>query len=1003
VSKLLVNLGDVVMSPDATFNIVPDERNFHPRLYYSVYVSNTTTTARVYNAQFTRAGTLKGVAFGLYLNWGHFEHPDDLARLVIKLQEFDGTDWVDRATASVTNDQFVPPGVQQHFRDIVKAEFDTPYEIDTEPDKWRFWFGREAISGTDSRYFYLMKTGSGDFEDEGLVIPYLEETDTFDYDGDAIVNFGRIIIDSPADFVGYDISDKGWPYIDPTNSRVLFMNATTYIGEEHPKVIVTENAGQVRVGGIIGISASIFKNEASFYAVKSPDDLDQEMTKKVEIIGWQHSADWRGMFYSYITGRGYGTNRGIKILAEVSDTWRAEMAGTAYAGDTQIRVKGDYTQVWQVGDRIYITTPIRGSNYSYVDYASHEELAIAALEYDADVDETIITLDSELIRYYDFDIYNNLSNARSNCNINPDEWIRYVINPVRDGARAVIRADDDDYCHVTSSRMYTVINNGVPIFHGVRIEDWYYLRFDVDYEKYWTEMVREDLGFSDIAVRFSGYGIYVRYMKDIDISHVQAFLGWYDGTRIAVSRVAMLEYSSRITIDDVFLGGCGFFDIPYGQQVAITNVWFEGDYFLYHRPGTRNFSVRGVTAPTFRRLIYYSNGFGDLDVYDVRGIIAMYHSNYTETSSSYSGLGYVTANYTSAGVVNYYNVTMGTMLDAVYEGFGAQANVFFKDMVVTGTLYRMVTTYNNYYQNFGPGNFVGYENFNGSGIFQVWTSEGYIEGIPNQDGWIDWTIKPLSPEFTVFVEQNTPVTNPGEPVAVVVEVQIEDEAFFAGSHQLPTLKIYGLGVEDSIGSVAVAKPTTEPQQLVAVGTPNATGFFNVRLEFQTDAPDGQNVVRWKYDRVYTSTPRDTSKLDVTYRALPTPTIITELATPYEIWASPKSVDYGSDSIGNAITGGMAALSNPDDFKADVSNLATKDDVNAISSVLSALGDDVKLVLDVELGRQRLADDGNGGTVLIIYAPDNVTEIARFRVLGPDGSQLRFDDLPPTAAADRERI
>jgi len=936
-SKLLVNIGETVMAPDAQFHLAAFEGAFSPKWYYSEYVSNTTTTAKTRSVTFDRAGTLQGLAFKLHLAWSHFENDDDIAELEIQLQEYDGSDWVTRTSATLRNDQIVLPNSGRNFRDWVRVEFDPHYSIDTDPDKWRFWFGVTRISGSDARYFYLGKASSDPYDSAGDIVPYLEETDAFDYGdgdtGDVLFNFGRLIISEPATFDGLDISDRGWYGIGVYESRVLFYNGTSYLGEEHPKIIVEETAGQVRLGGIIGISGSGFKEESSFYLVQDGDNLDKPARQKVELVGIHHDADFHSLFYTYVTGRGYTPYRGITILSEFDDTWKAELAQPAYKDDTEIRIKGDYTGVWQPGDSIYITTPVYASTYSYADYSRHEGLTIDSLSYDSDADETVVTLTSALTRYYDWDIYNNFSNATSNANIDPSEWARYVINAVRDGARAVIRAEAETGLHTNRMNMY--LYDVVVTFDGVRIEDLYMMRFDYMYSIRSTPNAISNTRYDNVVARFCSYSTYFRYVKGLTFNNYYQLLGFEGTTAYKPTRALTFEYSSGITVNNLQIFGAGYIYFPYGVDITVNDVWFEGDYLVLLSAGTQNYVINNVTIPTCRKIVSINNGGGNLDVHNVKLAFAMYHSSYNETTANYGGLAYIGTGYTMSGKLNFYDVQVGTIHDVVYIQSDSQVDVYVKNLFATGTVYRRITTVNNYYLQQAPGSILAYENYQGTGDYEAWITEGYIHAVDDGAGGLDWEMNPYDASFTMIKTQNSLVTEPGQPVVVVAFVKIEDEDFYAQPHQLPRLEISGLGISEPT-AIAYAQSTTDWQPIVATGTPTATGFFDIKLTFQTDSPNSKVLLR--YVKVYPPQPRDTSMLNLTDRAMPMPTIITELNSTYDIWGAPSSNDYGAGTLAELIKAAAAQLDNPDQFKADVSGLASQATADAIKERTDRLPD-----------------------------------------------------------------
>jgi hypothetical protein len=917
-TEVLINFWNTKLNSTATFNKVAYYGAYSPRLYRFAYVR--TSTKRYKELTFDEAWTLKWLAFPLYIHTSHFDNTDnELWELKITLQENVGWTWTDRTSWTLKNNEYL----NGHFlfRDYVYVEFDNTYSIDTQSNKWRFEFSSTRLSGTDAQYFYIWTYNST--TSNICLLPILEETETFDNNWWCIFNFWKLIIDEPSDFVWQDISWKGWESIWYYDSRLLFINGATKANEKHPKIIFTENAWTCRIGWVIWLSSSNLKEEYSFIIAKDENNLDQKITKEVKLLWWKHSSIYRGFFYSMVSWRWLWPFRWIKILSEFNENYKAVLKNTLEKWDTTLILDWDYSWIWEVWDDVYLTTPMYAKRVSYQDYNRQEFRKINSIIYDSNTNETTIELDSWVSYYYDFNNYNNLANSRSNCNINPDEWTRWVLNIRKGWAKCKIMADEWDYCRSSSynHRMVNILYNAVITIDWCNFRDWYNLRADITVWTYTTPNVYNYQKLHNVVFVNTQYPLTFRYTKKLSIYNHIALLWYINNARTKPGRWFNIEYCSNITAKNIYSYWCNFIYTPFCYNIEIENIYIESDVWIYLTWWVSNYVVKNITTPTIRRLVYCTPGAWSVDVYNAKIIIALYHSSYNEITNQYAWLGFVGSDVITAGNVNLYNCKVWTLHDVVHTYSWSSSNFFVKNLQATWTIYRQYTSVEDKYAQLSAWSILSYENYLNNWKYEAWTTEWHILGIPDWQGWFEWELSPHNPSWTMSYKKNSFITKKNETISVVALIKILDEDFYSWTHMLPTLSIKWLGLDWQLWTINTAISTTEWQTITVSWTPTDTWFFDIELNFQTNSPN--NKVLLRSIQVIPNNPRSTSDLSTIDRWIALNTIVKELNTANDVWAVPSDIWFVNWSMWEKLN----SLENYDDSwlnsKLDIINTLSK--------------------------------------------------------------------------------
>ncbi len=898
-SKGDTTLADLISGTKQVYKTAYSQ-DFHTALNYFEYIRSG--YSKYAPLTFEQSGNLMGLIFTPRLAWSHWESGTD-AEFTVILQEDVGGTWTDRTqvTKRVSDwYRFIthPEEGKHSFQDPIYVEFDATYAIDTTANKWRFKIKNQRISGSDAAYVYLGKTGSGSLADDFMCVPVLAGTTTFDPSADVLF-FKDVITsrDDNVDFNGMSTSGYGWYAAGFQAGRLALVPIVTEQSEVHSKLIIlkpTVSEVTIGLGGNLVPTSSHFKREPSLQIGTEAEPIT--LDHKVNLLGYNHSSTYKAMFntqYSF----GYGQHRGFAFYGESGTHYRATLSGASQKGDTEIKVKGDYTD-WEVGDNIHLTFGRYSIGYSYNDYRNQDVRKITNISYDAGTDETTIELDSALTYYYDLTDY-GVNYAEVGIIITEADIDMWVYNidksaPIRIGAK------DGDYCktatHTNKLDEYSYMNSiECPSMEGILFMDYYRRHWRASYSRYRLQEDKKGYNWKDVFFWNNYYTIYDEYRPNIKGENISAFRSSM-GTFYTHLR-GVRNPNGHFKNGFAYGGSFGFYTAS-NFGMTIENYEMEANYIYYNASGSAGTVLKNNKFRKASVGVYWAGG-ADVTGYNNKWIYIDYRSSYSATTDTTMGMYLLNTATVASGESNFYNDDILYARAYVRVKADASINIYTENptaqKIVTGRMFQAT----NEHKLMGTGSQIRYKNFLGDNIEQMISTEGISIQDDDGAGGLQWKLEPHDETFSYKYTKNSIITKNivNKPFSVTVKLKINDASFYAGIHELPKITLRGQGISES-QAIVTALPMTDWQFITVTGVPKTSGFVFVDIEFSSEGADKSIMVD---DMI--SSPQDlrvSTDQNTTYRGQSLDTLFAETITPFNVWSADKDLDYGNNSFGKAV-------------------------------------------------------------------------------------------------------
>ena len=983
--------------------------------YYSYFYN---ASPKYFNITFDRAGTFKGAVIPLFIPGGRSNDE----QLTIELQEYDGSSWQTRSTGHFDMREYA---YTDRFSGWVDVEFDTEVAVTTDVNKWRYKV--TFSSSTPGARIYWMRFKNA--TNTEMHVPYGTELEVYNPTTDVLFNLSQIHIDTDVDVAGVDVRSDSWG-LGATTRRIAWLTGIPKKVEPDTQWYMNAGDGKIslKLGGVWGVANNDVESirvgtEAN--PLTHNGDRDNTGGDELEITFTNYSASWQGGFmymsdHDYYAPGGRVNFFGQRIPS--LDKIFVPLAEDAHNTDT-VKVQGDITDWWRVGDEISTWFGRAYESFSYYDYRySREKRKITAISYDASTDVTTITLDSNIIRRYN----NNRPYITWSY---PDIERPHLINLTTRLTNIVIQANGDE-SYVTSSynhgmrwSLYNLINS---TWQGVTLKWNTDAKFTTSRRSYTPPEMWGPVEIRHGAIKNSRIGLYLTSVDDYRVDDIWNVANVYSHWA-AVYLVRSKNYLVR-RLWNVMAGSYGM-AIAATRNGRVTECEFTGYCGIYF-----NGTSSGIEVDHNR---YYNVLVGHSIL---GGVNTTFHDNYyglvandtrvhSDSSSYAAGLIYIAPNGSFSGDMHDEHADFALTVIKPNENSGG--DVYVSNVTVDAGLVNEGVTVGNLDTRltWGPNTFFRIENLNGDGQIRVYTENGKIVSEQDSQGGYQWALHPASDDSVMEYILRVPVAQSGVPFSVMVNLKIEHEEYWQGMHSMPILELRGLGIDDP-SAVAQAVQTTDWQTLVVAGTPDEAGVAEVVIKTQTDSDEDLSGVAIDNVVLGYREPIALGSLDVVYRGLPLEPPINQITTPYDMWAFQLNQTNGiGGSTGEALERAAASgttpadvwsytdrtltgpvdvdkvhgtpVNGPDDLKADVSSLATEVQVQAVANAVSVQSADISIIKSVETGSWAIIGDGGGYAVQVFY-DESGTELFRAALYKKDGTRWSYSDIDDSDVVERRR-
>ena len=808
---------------------------------------------------------------------------DPPTAITVDLQESeDGTNWttVRSKTINFPTDVTTAPE-KQYGRYLIDFRFDEAYQLDTSK-YYRLLIYKSVEGGYHGalRLMFSKNANLGgwtaDVTDYAFRIIYSNVTGT-PTDSDVFVITDELTIDQNWT-IGYieiptsPAKDK----LDSYNNKVsLWITAKgrLYIPSNITSDIKVEQKGRMYVSA----------GDRVFWQIGDSKDNPIPPDKTVEWFfnceGKTRRAGWFGIWEI--------TWAKVHIFGSPISKWYAEIAEEAPAGQDYIKVKGDVTSEWKVGDKIFIG----GTKYSETRYNNDwwrdsTWYEITALSYDSGTDTTTINITPALKFYKDKG--GRVILLRRNVKIYGDK--------ITTGNN---RADFERLSKMQHMKVYWTWVSWIRKFPHIHE----YHRYQ-DPTKY--DMVDEFVGvlYTDVFNPFITIRLRGVKFKDIAIAFSITNGGWSDDS--------MGVYKSVVEIDSfIQCSPTMGLQVDSCKEAEVKNFWIQAHQGIRIRlcgakvhDGLLFNSGRGIVFEGARRA----------EVYNVLGHGLYHDSNNPPDSTTWAGFFTYVGDIPSSdnyihdckveggafaiifidaddGGVNdwYHNITWDEVTVEISE--------VFREDWIEGTLIKL-TKWNGADKN-------DWIIFKYGNIHR--TGEGLDDTTYRTEGGGKYALRlEVRLKEYDFKEYTKTLTGckPNKPVYYLGYIYVPSEYFDGANVEPPEIWLEGLGIDYNEEPTAkwIHSGVDFADQwipFIVVGTPKEEG--NVKVVFRIKS-NGSNPVAYIDDDIYSWTESiDYRSHEVWIEGKPAdPPAIFPVITPMEIWSQPVNTLRAIDTVGRLV-------------------------------------------------------------------------------------------------------
>lgn len=767
----------------------------------------------------TKAGNFQGVLLQLYCA----SVVPANAVLRVRLQENTGA-WVDRLTFTAPMSNWIPDTDHPRFNGIIDCRFSSTYPITTASNTWRI--SLDLVSG-DAVFEVFIASLPFAFS-----CPYIDSTVTLT-SSDTLFLTDRIEVDQDLTFSSKDISygfqlgkdtSSWWWSVWSCSPRLDLGNETT------PQIYVPST--------VAGDYTTTF-NGSFFVSSYSTNYLAGEDSDNPIPLGRIHTIQFIGntnarrhQFLNESVGSPISPGKmgGVELYGEVPNPITARFSETALEAQPVIKVVGDVTSVWSIGDHIMIGGAQFSATQINQDAIYNEYKEIQNLSFVAGV--TTITCTTNLTKnyYYDSDLPG-------------------VVGLVE---RPVVLTNDTP---VASWRPRHYLTGGFWKFKGVQLKDVYWIECEeINTEDFSAVQLAANATMFDGCTFENSYGAWTDnndayfIISNSVVASDEATL--FPPALLTAYRTRNLQINGNYLIGRMYTG----LRINYVQNGEIYNNHFNArvGIEIFNSVGVHLYGnefyrescalyLRTLNDGLFEdNLFRYITGSSTIAPDYDSGPLGCYFyaKDYVSTGNkSYRDDADDSFSYVFQGQNSYvkhifYDVALGTAwLDDVVHEAGASRNDWFHGTEVV-------------FHNMGEL----------AGHCKHYKARGYVEscgeGLPDTTahttgpGKKSWRLWPYFIDWQTSLTWKVPVGVANEEVEISIWVKLNSTNYAAGVYDPPKFRIYGVGVSGASTEAEASVATTDWQQIEVSGTPTETGDLYLECSIKTDAVGSDGYVYW---------------------------------------------------------------------------------------------------------------------------------------------------------------
>lgn len=756
----------------------------------------------------SKAGNLQGVI--LALRFIGNDTTDD-ATYTIKLQEYT-TSWVDRLTKTIDVSDLVPTGHMRFLAGLADFRFSSTYPITAAGGTWRF-----AISGTvgtPNPEIYFSENGSD--EDHLFHIPYLSSTQTLGAT-DAVVVTDKITIDqnwAVGNFDSQSGSQSG--LTSRTRYWSIYGCIPSVVDATDPKIYVPST---ISANIDLEFKGSMLLSSHQTGLLIGEDEANPIPANRSVDVFWSGtgvSTKQGGLMTSELRNHA-GANVGL--FGTPPNNLYANLSEAATAGTAIIKVAGDVTGEWSIGNHVTIAGGESGG-VTNRDFAKSEYKEIQSLAFAAGV--TTITLTSNLV-------YDHV-------------YLADIGTPVALHERNVTLRGV--WTETYADTLHHLLIGGFVQSVGVAWDNVRHIHVeDVNFTAY----TQEEL--DDIEVFWRGCHFHNCYNGPW-VENCHASLTEVSDCSDSDTRVHATSYTLATTayFEEVF-GDCRFLrNLSVGRKINGVSVngsrslLIDGNYFSAYRSIRLALNTTGVVVTSN---IHHKSRIGLF----LTGCVGVYCGQ-----NKYRDIYYLSASptgdagcfYFDSGTVNLGIVSEDDDFEDVGNIVYVGANGAFGELIIDNAKIGTITgteVNESYREYWMPGTKFAFVNHDETaGQTKTTEQDGYLEstgtGLSDTTayttgaGKLAWRMHPAWTDAPYELDFKVPVDVADEPVTVQIRCKLKSTSYASGVHTPPRITVAGLGTTPVSASAAV--DTTDWQLLSVTALPTRRGIMTATLHIKSD-------------------------------------------------------------------------------------------------------------------------------------------------------------------------